>query len=98
MALVEHSYTFTFLFFRNVLILNSREVIEDALVSHSSAFSGRSPLYTESIVNPNSKGGHYLRHCPRRVCRGIHPTKANDAYPPICIFPHFRTCFRVQSL
>lgn len=51
-----HSNALACVFFRLVLILNNREVIEDALVNHSSAFSGRKPLYTESLVNPNNKG------------------------------------------
>ena len=48
--------TVGFPFFRLILILNSRDVIQDALVNHSTAFSGRVALYSESVVNPNNKG------------------------------------------
>ena len=49
-----------FSFIRLVLILNSKKVIEDALINNFSAFSGRSKLYTEAITNPNSKGKHII--------------------------------------
>jgi cytochrome P450 len=53
----EHGPIFTFRAGNMVvLILSNREVIEDALVNHSSSFSGRAPFYTESVLNPKRKG------------------------------------------
>lgn len=41
---------------KNILVLNNRELIEEAYVGHSNTFSGRSEIYIEAITNPSRKG------------------------------------------